>query len=116
VLLQAISRSTQVVGRMLETIAQEFSAHGRGKRAAAWITRLGGILWGLVEVATPHSVSRLLFRHWIALAVLIGGVLFLFGPVVGGAAVRISGSDCFDDGMVSGFGICSRRSCSGDSG
>jgi patatin-related protein len=85
-LLQAVSRAVQVVGRMLDAMALELSAHGRGKRAAAWITRIGGILWGLVEVATPHSIGRLLFRHWIVLALLVGGVLFLFGPAVGGGA------------------------------
>ncbi len=87
--LKSISRSVQVVGRMLGGMSQELSAEGSGKRAAAWITRMGRLLWGLVEVATPHSLPRLFFKYWLALALLTAILMALFGGLVdGGEAVR----------------------------
>jgi patatin-related protein len=77
--LQSIARSVQVVGRMLGGISQELSTAGTGKRAAAWITRLGRLLWGLVEVATPHSLQKLIFKYWMALALLVAIVMVVFG-------------------------------------
>jgi hypothetical protein len=87
--LRVISRGTQVVGRMLGGIAEEQSAAGTGKRAAAWLTRAGRLLWGLVEVATPHSLASLFSTYWIHLALLIALILVVVGPVVsGGQAIR----------------------------
>jgi patatin-related protein len=82
--LQAIARSIEVVGRMLEAIAQDFSAQGRGRRAAAWITRVGRLLWGLVEAATPHSLARTFFRHWLVLIMAVAALLAFFGSAVSG--------------------------------
>jgi patatin-related protein len=81
--LEAISRSTQVVGKMLGSIAQEQSADA-GKRAAAWITRVGQLLWGIVEISTPKSFGDILFKYWFHLALLIGGVLIFIGPPFSG--------------------------------
>ncbi len=80
--LRSISRSVQVVGRMLGGISQELSAAGTGKRAAAWITRVGRLLWGLVEVATPHSLPKLFFKYWLFLAFLMAVVLLVAAAVV----------------------------------
>jgi patatin-related protein len=78
--LRTLARSTIVIGRMLENIAQEYRLEGR---AGAWIARLGRTFWGLVEVAVPGSMAALLFRHWLtlfylfALLMIAGGTLFL---------------------------------------
>lgn len=88
-LMRSISRATQVIGRMLDQIAAELAAPEKGRRAAAWITRAGSLLWGLIEVATPESLGRLFFRHWVALALLVGGLMTFFGPLLaGGSEIR----------------------------
>jgi hypothetical protein len=75
---------------MLEGMADEFSTGaGWGRRIAAWITRAGSLLWGLVEVATPGSIWRLYFRHWTALFFAFGALMLLLGPALNaGDAVR----------------------------
>jgi hypothetical protein len=79
--VRMLSRSTQVVGSMLEDIAEDYG--GVGRRPAAWFARLGRIFWGLVEVAVPRSLPNLIFQHWLMLLYLfellliIGGALFV---------------------------------------
>lgn len=80
--LRSIARAVQVVGRMMGGISQELSAAGTGKRAAAWVTRVGRLLWGLVEVATPHSLQKLFFKYWLFLAFLMSVALVAAGWLV----------------------------------
>jgi patatin-related protein len=61
-MLQAMSRSTQVIGKVFEDIANQNSLDSKG---LAWIARLGQIFWGLVEVAVPGSILNLLIMHWL---------------------------------------------------
>jgi hypothetical protein len=79
-MLRSIARSTQVIGKMFEDIANQHQLEGK---RLAWIARLGQLFWGLVEVAVPGSLLNLLFRHWLKLLyafelLLIGGSI-LFG-------------------------------------
>jgi patatin-related protein len=61
-ILRAVSRSTQVIGRVFEDIANQNSLDGK---SLAWIARFGQIFWGLVEVAVPGSILNLLMMHWL---------------------------------------------------
>jgi patatin-related protein len=78
--VHALSRSTWVVGKMLEDISNQYQVDGK---SAAWITRLGTVFWGMVEVAVPRSLPNLIFRHWVKLLYLfeflliVGGLLFV---------------------------------------
>ena len=79
-MLRSIARSTQVIGKMFEDIANQHQLEGK---RLAWIARLGQFFWGLVEVAVPGSLFNRLFRHWLKLLyafelLLIGGSI-LFG-------------------------------------
>ncbi|MEN3328141.1 MAG: hypothetical protein V7638_2948 [Acidobacteriota bacterium] len=62
IVLRSIARSTQVIGKMFEDMANQHQVEGRG---LAWISRLGQFFWGLVEVAVPGSLLNLLFFHWL---------------------------------------------------
>lgn len=79
-MLRAVSRSTQVIGKIFEDIAGQNGLEGKN---LAWIARLGKIFWGMIEVAVPGSMLRLLFIHWLKLIylfevlLLIGGTVFL---------------------------------------
>ena len=76
--LRAAARATTVVGKMLEGLSSEYN---RGAKVALWVTRLGKIFWGLVEVAVPHSLFNMMFRHWLKLIYLFEVLLIVFGTV-----------------------------------
>lgn len=83
-LLRVISRSTQVIGKILEGISEK---HAARQNQLQWIARLGQVFWGLVEVAAPNSLFNLLFRHWLKLlyffqVILILGATLLVKPEV----------------------------------
>ncbi|HKG45862.1 MAG TPA: patatin-like protein [Pyrinomonadaceae bacterium] len=62
ILLRSIARSTQVIGKMFEDMANQNQMEGK---RLAWIARLGQFFWGLVEVAVPGSLLNLVFFHWL---------------------------------------------------
>jgi patatin-related protein len=62
VVLRSIARSTQVIGKMFEDMANTHQLEGK---RLAWIARLGQFFWGLVEVAVPGSLLNLFFLHWL---------------------------------------------------
>jgi patatin-related protein len=61
-LLKCLSRSTQIIGKVFEDIANKNQLDGK---SLAWIARLGQLFWGLVEVAVPHNVRHLLLKRWL---------------------------------------------------
>jgi patatin-related protein len=77
-------RATRVFGRVLESLAEK---HRVGGSRVAWVTRLGQVFWGLVEVAVPGSFWNLFFLHWIKLLyafeafLIVGGLLLADGAV-----------------------------------
>jgi patatin-related protein len=83
--LGGLSRSTRVVGEMLESIADGY--RGVGRWPAAWLARLGRVFWGLVEVAVPRSLAGEIFRYWLVLlyffeALLIAAATIFVKPQV----------------------------------
>jgi len=93
-MLRAVSRSTQVVGHILEDIANHNALDGK---SLAWIARLGQVFWGLVEVAVPNSILNLLMFHWLKvlyileLLLLIACFLFSAPPELQNFAWKIFG-------------------------
>jgi hypothetical protein len=67
--LNALGRSTRIVGRMLEEVARNAQSdqlrNSAGAGAAAWIARLGAVFWSLVQLAVPGGLGNNLFRHWV---------------------------------------------------
>jgi len=83
--LKTASRATTIVGKMFEKLADDQAS--RGKKYAAWVTRLGLIAWGMAELATPRSLWNLMFRYWLKLLyafeiVMIIGATILAKPQV----------------------------------
>lgn len=78
--LEWAARSTQVIGKMFEDVARQ-ARGGEESKHLAWVARLGGLFWGLVQLAVPGSLKNLLFYHWFKVLVafealiLAGGLL-----------------------------------------
>lgn len=83
-----LARSTRVVGGMLEGMA---AAYRVDRRPFAWVTRLGRVFWGLVEVAVPGSFWNLLFRHWLKLLYFFGVLMVAAGVLFLNSGVRDAG-------------------------
>lgn len=62
IMLRSMARSTQVIGKMFEDMANQRQMEGK---RLVWIARFGQLFWGLVEVAVPGSLPNLFFRHWL---------------------------------------------------
>src|SRR5262249_27022994 len=66
---EVLGRATRVVGQILEALAQEYRTT---TQPGAWIARVGGTFWHLVQLAVPGRFRRLIFEHWMALIALTG--------------------------------------------
>ncbi|HEV2762085.1 MAG TPA: hypothetical protein VGV38_03740, partial [Pyrinomonadaceae bacterium] len=79
-MVQLLARASRIFGQMLESLAEK---HGVENKRVAWVTRLGQVFWGLVEVAVPGSFSNLLARHLVKLLyafevfLIVGGTLLV---------------------------------------
>lgn len=89
--LRTISRSTQIIGKIMQDITEEQVQMGD---RLSWIAKLGQIFWGVVTVAAPNSIWNSLFNYWVQL-------LYLF------EAVMIVGATIFAKPDVQQFGIVS---------
>jgi patatin-related protein len=71
--LDLLGRSTSIVRRLLGNVAEQ---RGLEKNiVVAWTLRLLAVIWGVVELAIPKSLSQILFGYWLQLAMLSGGLL-----------------------------------------
>lgn len=77
--LKAASRSTQVTGKVLESISEKY---GQSGSRLNWIAKLGQIFWGLVEVAAPNSAWNLLFVYWLQLVYLFEVIMIVGGTLL----------------------------------
>jgi patatin-related protein len=77
---EAISRMTQVAGRVLDDVGAR-RAGKEGQRLGALLTRVGAAMWGMVIVATPNSLRALFFNHLFSVF-LFTGVVILLGSVL----------------------------------
>jgi len=75
-LLTSISRSTQIIGKVFENVANENQYDGNSLK---WIARLGQLFWGLVEVAVPNSIKNMLWDHWLSVVYVFEFFMILAG-------------------------------------
>src|ERR1700759_3373693 len=61
---RTVTRSTTIVGLMLEDLGDKRKGW---KSPGGMLARFGSIVWGLVELAAPHSLGEVLFQYWIVL-------------------------------------------------
>jgi len=85
IVLRSIARSTQVIGKMFEDMANQNQMEGK---RLAWIARLGQFFWGLVEVAVPGSLPYLFFFHWLKILYVFEAFLIV-GSILLGAAEQV---------------------------
>jgi len=79
---RALTRTTTIIGKLLEDIA----THRRWQsQPMSVLARIGRVLWYLVEVAAPNSLADLIFRHWIKLVYFAGVLLLVIGLFLSGA-------------------------------
>ena len=77
--LRVLGRATRVVGNILDDISRKKNFDNK---VTQWISRVGQIFLGLVEVAVPDSLASLLFRHWLKLLYAFEIVLLLLATFV----------------------------------
>jgi len=84
--LKTIGRGAHIVGDLLDGVAK-----AQAMQAVAapfvWVSRVGSLLSGMVEAATPRSFAHLLSRHWLALLLIfeafaVAGGIVLTAPTV----------------------------------
>jgi patatin-related protein len=94
-LARSVTRSTAVIGKLLDDIAEKRRLASHAFSRLVFAAR---IAWGLVEVSVPHTLAELLFDYWLQLALIVSvvGVLLssfygpakpLFGAALGMLAV-----------------------------
>ena len=77
--LKVLGRVTRVIGSMLDDISKKRNVENKFTR---WISRVGQIFLGLVEVSVPDSLMSLLFRHWLKLLYAFVFVLLFLATFV----------------------------------
>jgi patatin-related protein len=78
-MLRVAGRATEITGKVLEDTSK--------RRAVPsspwfWAARMGRLAWGVGELAMPRrrrTLPAVLFRYWTQVAILLAGVLILFG-------------------------------------
>lgn len=73
-MLREISRSTEIVGRILDGIAHD---HSGLRKPSSFLVGVARWLWSVVELATHNNFAGLLWRYWFAILLLAEGLLLL---------------------------------------
>ena len=78
--MDAIGRSVSVLGSLLDGLGQKY----QGTQVPAfWLTRLGKIFMGVMQVAIPGSLPRLFLQHWIKITYVFELFLIIVGGLLG---------------------------------
>ena len=72
--LKVLGRATRVIGSILDDISRKNNVENKLTR---WISRVGQIFLGLVQVSVPDSLAALLFRHTLKLLYFFEVLLLL---------------------------------------
>ncbi len=78
--LSALGRSVGVLGSLLDGLGQK---HPGVQAPAFWLTRLGKIFMGVMQVAIPGSLPGLLFQHWLKVVYVFEIFLIVAGGLLG---------------------------------
>jgi patatin-related protein len=76
-------RATQIVGKILESLADEYHSPGGVKRWIGMVAWLGRLFWGLVEISIPQQPWYFLVRHWLHLLLAFEIFLITAGLLLG---------------------------------
>ena len=80
------ARGTAVFGALLDTHRERYRVLSRFiPWALTWIGRVG---WGLVEIAIPRSLHRIVAGYWLSLLYVFEGLLLVLGIVFDQPAIR----------------------------
>jgi patatin-related protein len=88
-MLRIISRATKIIGKMLQSMADESGK--LGKELPALGMRTAAIFNGIVELSLPRRPGELLWRYWRSLLYVIGALLFIVGLVFNAQSVQKGG-------------------------
>lgn len=72
--LKVLGRATRVIGSILDDISRKNNVENKLTR---WLSRVGQIFLGLVQVSVPDSLAALLFRHTLKLLYFFEVLLLL---------------------------------------
>jgi len=78
--LNAMGRSVSVLGSLLDGLGQKYQT---AQTPAFWLTRLGRIFMGVMQVAIPGSLPGLFFQHWIKVTYVFELFLIVVGALLG---------------------------------
>lgn len=77
--LRNASRATTILGKMLEALTDQYAK--KASSVAGYITKLGLLAYGLIEISVPRSLWFHVGRYWLQLATLIGTAMIVLGAV-----------------------------------
>jgi hypothetical protein len=77
--LKVLGRATRVIGDIVDDISRKRNLESKFTR---WISRVGQIFLGLVEVSLPDSLLSMLFRHWLKLLYAFEILLLILATIV----------------------------------
>ncbi len=79
-MLRNISRSSSVIGKMLQGTADRRTML---KKPGAVLAQAGGAFWILVEAAVPQTLFSAFAKYWSGLVLLFGAVMIVAGLLLG---------------------------------
>ena len=88
--LRLISRATNVTGRMLEALAEDYR-FGKANQVGMWIARLASIFWNIVGVAVPGTFRNRVLRHWLGLVYVFEFFMIFLGILFAKSEIKIFG-------------------------
>jgi patatin-related protein len=86
-MLQNMGRGAHIMGEVLAGAAEARRLSGL-KKPLVWVSRIGQLLFGLVEASVPGSRFHLLWRHWLVLLYVFEILAILGGLAFGAPAVQ----------------------------
>jgi len=90
--MSVAGRAANVTSKILDAAAKKRSLPAR---PGFWLSRLGLLAWGVVELAVPAgrpaTLPALVFRYWAQLALLLGVISILAGILLGVDAAQTVG-------------------------
>lgn len=102
--LRLISRATNVTGRMLEALAEDYR-FGKANQVGMWIARLASIFWNVIGVAVPGSLRNLVLHYWLGLIYVFEFFLIFFGILFAKSEIKIFGWEALGVTVAFNLGV-----------
>ena len=102
--LRLISRVTNVTGKMLEALAEDYR-FGKASQAGMWIARLASIFWNIIGVAVPSSPRHLVLRYWLGLIYVFEFFMIFLGILFGKSEIKIFGWEALGLTLAFNLGV-----------